>query len=860
MGEHLPGISLARIASPHVNENFIVRSHLLQELNNPAPQITYVIAPSGYGKSSLAAQWAAQHPETTAWYTASANDSVLDSVFNIIESFRNIIPNYMSQLTDENLNNWTPQEIVRLGCNELSKIDLTYNLILDEAHVLTPEHNCILTALYENAPKNMRILALRPTPPTTAPSPSGPTEFLTLWGPNDLRFTESEIDAFISGKGLDKENLEIKRKLAEINGWPLGVYIVSTSGKFGIIDGSGSPQGSILTSHHLLIDHAVAYLSESYRTILSEFCLLPEIDEEIIKEISDFPMVINVLIRMVEQGQYVSYLGANSKSFVINPMIREALVERLKLNPEEYQDLARRSALALLKKGNDLDALELLEIAEESELLRLTVAGNINRMIFTAKSDYLRKWKHVGAKVNVIGPIAIHQLDAYSDLISGDLSATRLAADRLNRYAESLESSKYVTDDMALFQARLLFASGELRKCADFSSEFLSERVSTDPNFSTKASFILRLGGGAAYLLGDDLKLLAMAHLENALLSGKEKVTPYLQLRPVGLLAELSRGNCKIAGHKTLLEMDLMPELEGICGPYEAAYVLAEVLREQGKTSEAISVLQEPINAAIAFQVWPWVGALLAKRAYIKHQMQNTPDGLSDLRTARSLLLEANVAADAFQIIDRHEIMIRMSMNDVTRVNELLARVEVTPSSTTAFARIIQSKGAEAEKQFALSAPLNMPTVRSQILAEVALGESSLQNPPVALGHLRKALALGMENGYREIFLSRSPQFLNLLLSLATETHTIYIEDLAAEARVRIKRSLENSGQIETPLTKRELEILRNLATGLTIFEISKNLHISHNTMKTHLKSVYRKLQVDGRNTAVSKGKELILI
>ena len=86
MGEHLPGISLARIAPPHVNEDFIVRSHLLQELNNPAPQITYVIAPSGYGKSSLAAQWAAQHPETTAWYSASANDSVLDSVFNIIES------------------------------------------------------------------------------------------------------------------------------------------------------------------------------------------------------------------------------------------------------------------------------------------------------------------------------------------------------------------------------------------------------------------------------------------------------------------------------------------------------------------------------------------------------------------------------------------------------------------------------------------------------------------------------------------------------------------------------------------------------------------------------------------------------
>jgi ATP/maltotriose-dependent transcriptional regulator MalT len=41
---------------------------------------------------------------------------------------------------------------------------------------------------------------------------------------------------------------------------------------------------------------------------------------------------------------------------------------------------------------------------------------------------------------------------------------------------------------------------------------------------------------------------------------------------------------------------------------------------------------------------------------------------------------------------------------------------------------------------------------------------------------------------------------------------------------------------------------------------IAAELHISQNTMKTHLKNLYRKLGADGRNDAVEKGKAAFLI
>lgn len=58
-------------------------------------------------------------------------------------------------------------------------------------------------------------------------------------------------------------------------------------------------------------------------------------------------------------------------------------------------------------------------------------------------------------------------------------------------------------------------------------------------------------------------------------------------------------------------------------------------------------------------------------------------------------------------------------------------------------------------------------------------------------------------------------------------------------------------------LTPRELEILIILATGRTITSIAISLHISQNTMKTHLKNIYRKLEARDRRDATEKARAL---
>lgn len=69
-----------------------------------------------------------------------------------------------------------------------------------------------------------------------------------------------------------------------------------------------------------------------------------------------------------------------------------------------------------------------------------------------------------------------------------------------------------------------------------------------------------------------------------------------------------------------------------------------------------------------------------------------------------------------------------------------------------------------------------------------------------------------------------------------------------------------NSRVFKGTLTTRELEIVAKLPTGLNGEELAKELFITESTLKTHLGSIYRKLQVRNRSGAVSEAKRRGLI
>ena len=62
------------------------------------------------------------------------------------------------------------------------------------------------------------------------------------------------------------------------------------------------------------------------------------------------------------------------------------------------------------------------------------------------------------------------------------------------------------------------------------------------------------------------------------------------------------------------------------------------------------------------------------------------------------------------------------------------------------------------------------------------------------------------------------------------------------------------------PLSKREQAVLRYLPTPLSNQEIADELFVTTNTVKTHLRSIYRKLDVARRREAVERARDLRLL
>jgi LuxR family maltose regulon positive regulatory protein len=128
-----------------------------------------------------------------------------------------------------------------------------------------------------------------------------------------------------------------------------------------------------------------------------------------------------------------------------------------------------------------------------------------------------------------------------------------------------------------------------------------------------------------------------------------------------------------------------------------------------------------------------------------------------------------------------------------------------------------------------------------------------------ALTSLESALELAEPEGQVRIFLDEGAPMLRLLRT-------------AAGAGIRpqfvrvLSQSLRNAGEIASitplpdPLSERELSVVRLLATPLTGPEITRELHVSLNTMRTHTKHIFVKLGVNDRAAAVRRAEALGLI
>lgn len=127
-------------------------------------------------------------------------------------------------------------------------------------------------------------------------------------------------------------------------------------------------------------------------------------------------------------------------------------------------------------------------------------------------------------------------------------------------------------------------------------------------------------------------------------------------------------------------------------------------------------------------------------------------------------------------------------------------------------------------------------------------------DPYRAVEHLRAAVALADERDVLRPLVTDDPTIHELLATNRGRwgPHEELVTAALAAAPARRSRAVD--------LTQRELDLLRELPSLNTIGQIAAALHVSDNTVKTHLRGIYRKLEVGSRRDAVSEARRLGLI
>jgi LuxR family maltose regulon positive regulatory protein len=147
-----------------------------------------------------------------------------------------------------------------------------------------------------------------------------------------------------------------------------------------------------------------------------------------------------------------------------------------------------------------------------------------------------------------------------------------------------------------------------------------------------------------------------------------------------------------------------------------------------------------------------------------------------------------------------------------------------------------------------------------EILVLEALAQQMRVGASAGLAPLERALELAEPEGYVRVFVDEGPPMAALLGAAAKrEVAPTYVRHLLAAFGHAHDRTPIKQPLVE-PLSDRELDVLRLLATDLAGPEIARELVVSLSTVRSHTKAIYAKLGVNSRRSAVTRADELHLL
>jgi ATP/maltotriose-dependent transcriptional regulator MalT len=713
-------------------------------------------------------------------------------------------------------------------------------------------------ALIDHLPDNVHLVIIRRVTPTTSLARYASLGNLSLITSQDLKFSVDEVSRIADLNGADIDNDHSRRLLEKCDGWPAAVQMITRaiargnqSSNFEIESGS-SPLA-------VLALETINSLNAENKSKISRLVLLSEFDLETAAIVLGEDFSESFINKLATDGLYVNVSSGPNRIYRFNDIVYEVLSHQEFIDPKETRKIHEKLASHFWDKGDYGKALEHVYKSGDKEKFQVYLDTSIRHMAVIGRGDQLLKWAEYSGDSTPRGEVMKKTIKVVGHLVNLEFARAEALATELEIISEQSKELEFLTQLTSMAFAHIYFARGEFTR----SLAMIDRALLTDSPYesieNTDRIALLRLKVGIHFLYDQPEEINQCLKRTKSLLNSGNVINAPYYITCITSMSLWCEGRFfEAAEHATIaINQALIAGYASISAPLDAYLVLARCQLELSQLDKAVDTSTLLFEKSSESNIWPWALMAEGTRARINITNGQIPQMMEIVKQQRERVATLKSPHELSWLIDMTEVFLRFVLDDWERAEELLRRMP----------RIEMVRQIDLNAKFE-SDPKKIPalveafpenTPREKVNKFLYQATINVESENIALGYLNKALEVGAEVGYHEYFV-RQHRLYPIMVKAAAAQPTVFRESVVHEMTERIQAMNSDTGALEEKLTSRELEILKHLTTGVPLSAIAKQLHISQNTMKTHLRNVYRKLGVDGRHTAVEKAKKLLII
>jgi LuxR family transcriptional regulator, maltose regulon positive regulatory protein len=882
-----PPILATKLYRPLPRPNVVLRSRLIERLNQGLrSKLTLISAPAGFGKTTLVGEWLASCDRASAWLSLEEGDSDPTRFLTyLVAALRTIVPTIGQGVLGALHAPQPPpiESLLTILLNELARSPDHGVLALDDYHVIAAKSvDRALTFLLDYLPPQMHLVIATREDPHLPLARLRARGHLTELRAADLRFTPAEAAEFLTQvMGLHLSTDELAALERRTEGWIAGLQLAALSLQ-GVPDATSFIQ-AFTGSHRFVLDYLVEEVLEQQPAHIQAFLLRTSILDRLCG-----PLCEAVVLDPAGSGQATLDYLEHANLFLVpldherrwyryHHLFAELLRQRLHQSTasstgnaeSQLSDLHIRASIWYEAQRLDLEAFQHAAAANDVErAARIMMGGKRIPMHLRGAMTVMLDWLASLPQAVLADRPALLVRYASGLLVIGQTSGVEEklhAAEALLQGTKPDDQTRDLLGQIATARATVATNQLQVEPMLAQSRRALEYLHPKNLVFRTTAYCMLGL---ASLLLGE--RAAARQAYTEAIALSQASGSIFFTLAATSGLGTLQEAESQL--HRAAQTYQRVLQVAGempLPMFYEAHLGLARILYAWNDLGPAEQHGRQSLH--LARQYASDVDRFVACEVFLARLKL----AQGDVAGASALLAEAAQSARQHNFVHRLPEVAAAQVLTLLRQENVAAAAHLAETHDLPLcqARVLLAAGHPAGALAVLAHRLRQVEARGwaderlKVLVVQALALQAEGNRDQAVQLLLDALALAEPEGLIRLFVDEGRPIVPLLAAAAAQGKMPdYIGRVLAafEAENQMHEAtgspLPPAQPLIEPLSRRELEVLRLMAQGLSNQEMCERLVLALETVKGHNKKIFGKLQVRRRTEAVARARELGLL